>query len=227
MLVREGKTMAWEIDWSKGRNKQAKVWARNLTSRMRSAREWHWVEAGRLKTYGAPTPTYRKDSWEVDWSKRNEKLVWARNPLSKMPASQEWHWVDFHTLERAGIPWRPKIEKAGRYLDANGYINLTPRGMTAEEVSLADEHNLWRGKKRTRCPEHRLVAVKKFGRIPPGGVVRHLNGCKTDNSPENIALGTTQENTLDHDTARRMVIYWRNKYEEAEREIARLRALLD
>src|SRR5260221_2911017 len=218
--------MAWEIDWEQGRDKQGRVLARNLASHIRSAREWHRVQPGPLKGYGANVPVYRADSWEVDWSRRNGKLVWARNPQSKMPTAHEWHWVAFHTLEHAGIRWRPKTEKTGRFISGDGYVMLTPQGMTAEEVRLADEHGLWRGTKRGACPEHRLAAVKKFGRIPPGQYVRHLNGSKTDNSPDNLVLGTPQENAWDHETARRMAMYWRNRYEEAQAEIERLRGLL-
>lgn len=53
--------------------------------------------------------------------------------------------------------------------------------------------------------------------------MRHLNGDKTDNRPENLVLGTTQENTMDHNTARLMAMYWREKYEEAQRELQTLR----
>ena len=219
--------MSWEVDWSQGADKKSCVLARNPTSHIRHAREWHRVKQAQLKYWGVNTPTYRADSWEVDWSKREHKKVWARNPMSFMPSAREWHWVDFKTLAQVGVAWRPKTEKKGRYLNGDGYWMVTPRGMTQEEVQLADKHNLWRGKQRTCCPEHRLVAIKKFGDIPPGYHVRHLNGNKADNSFENLVIGTAKENMWDHETARRMAMYWHNRFDEATREIERLRILLE
>ena len=140
-------------------------------------------------------------------------MVWARNEFSKMPAAREWHWVSFATLQVAGIRWKPKKEKTGRSI-VQGYVFLRRTAMTDEEIELAKKHDLFRGKKKTFLREHHLVAVKKYGKIPKGHVVRHMNGIKHDNSFDNIVLGTTQENTMDHNTARLQAIYWRNKYEE-------------
>jgi hypothetical protein len=173
------------------------------------------TSTGQLRKAGVNTPTYRKDSWEIDWSKRNGKLVWARNLRSKMPGAREWHWIDYHTVQSAGLSWQPRTEKTGRYVNGHGYVMLTPRGLTEQDVRLCDEHDLWAGgKRRTAVLEHRLVAFKKYGALPPGTVVRHLNGLKADNRPENLLRGTTQENTMDHNTARLMAMYWREKYEE-------------
>ena len=209
------------------------VMARNPRSKRRDARLWHRVQFGRLREVGISTPKYRKDSWEVEWQKRNGKLVWARNLLSKMPSAREWHWVDFHTLEDVGVQWRPAKPITGRYVDKCGYVNLTRRGMTSEEERLAIEFGLFRGARNIFVKEHQLVAVKKYRRTLTGMVVRHLNGIKSDNAPENILIGTSAENTMDHNTARLMAMYWRGKYEavlrytsdmvksgEAEREVA-------
>jgi len=210
--------MAWIVDWSHPK-KQGKYWARNTSCHMKNNRDWHYVCSTTLHRVGIKTPLYRKDSWEIDWKKRNGKLVWGRNVCSKMPSARGWHWIDFHTVENAGFDWKPVTEKKGRYIDGCGYVNLTPAGMTTEEVAMADRSGLWMGKKRSRCLEHRLVAIKKFGSIPPGNVVRHLNGCKTDNSVDNIVTGTTKENSMDHATATRLAMYWRNKYEDLLKEV--------
>jgi hypothetical protein len=85
--------------------------------------------------------------------------------------------------------------------------------MTEADVRLADEHKLWLSRHRNRVAEHRLVACKKYGGIPKGYFVRHLNGVKTDNRPENLVLGTPKENAADHETARTDAMFWRNKYE--------------
>ncbi len=46
---------------------------------------------------------------------------------------------------------------------------------------------------------HKLAAYQRFGdaAFEPGVVVRHLNGCSTDNRPANLALGSQSENMLD------------------------------
>lgn len=98
--------------------------------------------------------------------------------------------------------------------------------MTEEDIALAEENDLFRGAKKTFLREHHLVAVKKFGKLPKGSVVRHKNGVKSDNSPDNLLLGTSAENTMDHNTARLMAMYWHNEYERAKKEIERLEALL-
>lgn len=177
---------------------------------------------GYLRDQGVQTPAYRKDSWEVDWATRNGKLVWARNPESKMPSARDWHWVDFHTLEDVGIRWKPKSEKSGRRVGTSGYVILTRKGMTDEEIALATEHGLFRGAKRSFVKEHQLVAVKKYGYVPQ--VVRHMNGVKTDNRPENLVGGTTQENTMDHNTARIMTMYWHERAAAAEAKLRELEA---
>lgn len=204
--------MDWEVDWGHAGNTGTQVWARKPKGHIPSSRAWHWVKTGSLRKAGINTPTYRSDSWEVDWSKRNRKLVWARNPLSKMPKSRTWHWVDFHTLEHAGIKWKPKSEYTGRYL-ANGYVLLTRRAMSEDDVVLAERHGLFRGSRKTFVREHQLAAVKKFGAIPKGHVVRHRNGIKSDNTEDNILLGTSYENTMDHNSARITAMYWHNQYD--------------
>jgi hypothetical protein len=214
--------MAWELDWAHPGTTGTKVWARNQTSHIRKAREWHFVSTGSLRLAGVRTPVYRKDSWEVDWSKRKGKLVWARNEHSRMPSARGWHWIHHATLDYAGLRWKPYSKHNGRYIDSRGYVTLTRRGMTSEEVELAEEHGLFRGKRNTFVKEHHLVAVKKYGCLPSGMVVRHINGVRHDNRPENLLLGTTQENTADHDSARLAAMFWREKFIESCLLILRL-----
>lgn len=61
------------------------------------------------------------------------------------------------------------------------------------------------------------------GAIPTGHVVRHLNGIKDDNRPENLVLGTTQENTMDHNMARLRAMFWREQAATYLREIETLK----
>ena len=213
----------WEVDWSHPENTGTFVWARNAASHIPKARDWHMTSTATLRRAGVNTPTYRKDSWEVDWTKRNGEKVWARNPESQQPNAREWHWVSYPTVTGSGIAWKPRKASTGRSIDSRGYVVLTRRALTQTDVKLCDDNGLWLGTRRLSVKEHRLVALKKYGELLPGEVVRHLNGNKTDNRPKNLIKGTTQENTRDHDTARLMAMYWREKYEEAQREIERLR----
>lgn len=214
----------WEVDWAHPQTTGTFAWARNATSNIRSAREWHLVPTGNLRKLGVSTPVYRKDSWEVEWTKRHGKLVWARNIQSKIPSARGWHWVDFHQMERSGIAWKPVKQKTGRWIDANGYVVLSRRAMTEEEITLAQECRLWCGTKRAFVREHRLVAAKTVGPAIGSLVVRHLNGIKHDNHPSNLVVGTTQENTMDHNKARLMAMYWRTKYEDLVAKMAQKRS---
>lgn len=60
--------------------------------------------------------------------------------------------------------------------------------------------------------EHRVVAFNKFGLVALSGgvIIRHLDGNKLNNSPENLALGTHQDNKDDHMTSIRDAARWRD-----------------
>jgi hypothetical protein len=208
--------MAWEVDWAHPENTGSYVLARNKTSKHKSARKWHMTSTGYLRDNSdINTPKYRKDSWEIDWSKRDvkEKKVWARNKYSKMPMAREWHWIDQKSVTSAGRKWKPAKERTGRYIDTKGYVTLTRYGMTDSDIEIAEKYDLFVGKSKAYIKEHRLIAAKKYGKNIKHMVVRHMNGIKSDNRPENLVIGTTQENTADHNTARVMAMYWHNKYD--------------
>ena len=65
----------WEIDWGHPESNGTHAMARNTVSHTASAREWHLVSTAYLRKLGFNTAIYKKDSWEVDWSKRNGKKV--------------------------------------------------------------------------------------------------------------------------------------------------------
>jgi len=129
-----------------------------------------------------------------------------------MPRAREWHFVSQGAFNRVGIPWKPKNPPgSGRYLTKDGYWQLSIGSLSPEDAAIVRASNLYSRKDQHAVKEHRLVAFKKYGCLPPGTVVRHMNGIKTDNRPENLVLGTTQENTLDHDSARRAAMFWREQ----------------
>lgn len=200
----------WEIDWLHPKNTGSKVWARNTLGHSSSSREWHWTTTAYLRARGVNTPTYRKDSWEVDWAKREGNLVMARNVSSKIPSAREWHYVDYGAIAKAGLNWKPveKPEPHRRRIAADGYVIIGRRCMTENDASLAEAHGLLQ---HNFVKEHRLVALKKYGRLPKGAVVRHINGHKADNAPGNLILGTSEENNMDHRTARLVAMIWREE----------------
>ena len=62
--------------------------------------------------------------------------------------------------------------------------------------------------------EHRLIAAKKYGTLQKDQVVRHVNGIKHDNRPENLLIGTVTENNSDHNKSRLEHLFWMDKYTE-------------
>lgn len=214
--------MTWEVNWSAGKGEGGKVAARNLTSRKVAARDWHWVRTDFLAKHGVESPLYGTD-WEVDWSKRKGKSVWARNPSSKKESARAWRWVSKGTLITGRVKWKSLHD--GRHLNSRGYVMLTRAAMFSDEILLAERHGLFQqyGKLNV-VPEHRLVAVKKYGSLVKGQVVRHLNGDKTDNRPENLVTGTHKENHTDHRTAVIQMMYWRERAQAAEQKLKELGA---
>jgi len=59
---------------------------------------------------------------------------------------------------------------------------------------------------RVNVPVHRLVAYDKYGDsiFEKGIHVRHLDGNKTNNHPDNIAIGTASQNQMDKPQAQRL-----------------------
>lgn len=61
--------------------------------------------------------------------------------------------------------------------------------------------------KRLNIPVHRLQAYQKYGDLifQNGVEVRHKNGISTDNSRDNILIGTHQENMMDIPKEKRII----------------------
>lgn len=176
--------------------------------------------------------------WEVDWSDnryteseggartRREKEVMARNPRSVNPRSRAWRYVRAQNVKRSvgNIPDGVYPEYAERKIK-DGYVFLSLDLLTLDQRELVDRLGLITSK-HSRVAEHRLVAAETYGDWydPRAMVVRHKNGNKTDNRPENLLIGTNEENMMDHETARKAAMFWHQKCRELERENAALRA---
>lgn len=172
-----------------------------------------------------PRVTGKSLAWEVDWSKRMrpsrtaQPSAWARNPKSHVRSVREWHWTSYTTLKNAGIDWPPRVV-APKTVRSSGYVCLRRSVMTQEQITCCDENQLWEGWNRGRrltVKEHRLVACMKYGHLPPRVLVRHVNGDKTDNRPENLVLGSHRDNAIDHKSAVALALHWKERALKAER----------
>lgn len=86
----------------------------------------------------------------------------------------------------------------GYSVDKNGNVFLNNQRIQSRLFKGYYEIIIHRGSF-VHCQIHRLQAFQKFGKVlyESGMVVRHLNGVSTDNSWENIALGTASDNMMD------------------------------
>lgn len=92
------------------------------------------------------------------------------------------------------------LDKEGNIFSPKGQIKgktTRSRNRTYKVISIKLPKEL--GGKITQVKAHRLQAYQKFGDelFVPKIEVRHLNGNSLDNSWDNLALGTTSENSLD------------------------------
>lgn len=206
----------WEVDWTAGKRRGGDVLARDLGSKIRKCREWAWRRTDFLRRHDVDSPEFGA-AWEVDWTKRRKgNKVWARNPISKRPEAREWRWVSKGTLITGGVDW--VLQQLGKHRNTHGYVMLTKRSMSIEDVALCEKHGLFTSSGTVQ--EHRVVALKKYGRLAKTDLVRHINGDKADNRPENLLTGTHKENHTDHRTAVVRMMYWRERAETAERRLA-------
>ena len=158
--------------------------------------------------------------WEVEWSQRrrvgSNEQVWARNVASTQKRARAWHWTTWYALKRAGVKWVPRIERSGRYLTTSGYVIISRGTLTKKEQEMVGAAGLRIGSREGAVKEHHLVALKKYGALPPRFLIRHLNGNKQDNRPKNLVLGTAKDNSLDHHQAVIKMMLWRERAMKAE-----------
>ncbi len=107
-------------------------------------------------------------------------------------------------LAGANRKWKQNELGAGRWKLA-GYIAVARSTLGPEDLKLVPADGLH------YVLEHRLVVARRLGRpLFPNELVRHLNGDKADNRPENLVLGSHQENTLDHVSLRNELALWKS-----------------
>lgn len=99
-----------------------------------------------------------------------------------------------YTVDRDGTARDPSGRAMGGGVRPGVYQKIT---LTAGMASKADY---------LRVPVHRMQAYLKFGEaaFAPAVVVRHLNGNTSDNSWDNIAIGTMHDNMMDQPAEQRL-----------------------
>lgn len=107
--------------------------------------------------------------------------------------------------------FRPIKPKGGRRKSGVGYVYLHTDIIEPEIVECAKRHGANIHSRNNYIAEHRVVAYRKFGEIvfEKGMCVRHLDGNKSNNHPDNLAIGTNQDNIDDHVSSRREAARWR------------------
>lgn len=97
-----------------------------------------------------------------------------------------------------------RIDSAGRRL-RGAIMQTTSHGRISDDGRSYQTLTLSREGEKCKVSVHRLVAHAFLGTPAEGQMVRHLNGLRDDNRPENLAWGTGTENNLD------IVLHGRNR----------------
>lgn len=107
---------------------------------------------------------------------------------------------------------RFRSKSNGGIRNQSGYRWLHEDLIEPEILEAAKKAGYYMTKRAPYLQEHRVVAYRKYGpsAFDAGILIRHLDGNKSNNSPENLALGTIKENNEDHMSSRRSAAAWRN-----------------
>jgi hypothetical protein len=141
----------------------------------------------------------------------------------------EWKYRRITVLKESGVEVigklpLPRPERQG--VTGNGYVSIYLSEPNDEDRAVLVRLGYNPLSRSFTVPEHRFIAAKFLEDFDLSLVVRHLNGRKYDNRLSNLVMGTIAENNMDHETARIMAMYWHNRHNDAQREIATLRAKL-
>jgi len=130
--------------------------------------------------------------------------------LSYCPHCGEERWKNVQSLRHdlntkcmsCSKKYQEHPKKNNGIMITNGYREIHKDNLTPELRELAKKHLKIH---RNYYYEHRLIALQKYGTkaIQPGIVVRHRDGDKLNNDPDNLRLGTQGDNVRDHMTDRK------------------------
>ena len=101
--------------------------------------------------------------------------------------------------------------KNGGIKIAKGYRYLHYKLVEPEIVKMFQDSGMTIDARHAYIQEHRVVAARTFGRMAtwPGILIRHKDGNKLNNVPNNLLIGTNQDNKDDHMTSIRKMLEWR------------------
>jgi hypothetical protein len=178
-----------------------------------------WVEPDKFSD--RPNVVVDYNNQKLDWSTSSKRgptvFIW-----SKCPDCPKERWLRSNIISRSlstrclscassgslSSTWNGGIRKS-----MDGYLLIHAeliRDRYGDEFLRLVRKNLY-GQGDSYL-QHRVVALHKYGpaAVVPGIVVRHIDGDKTNNSPDNLVLGTKKDNVQDHVTDRRDAKMWRS-----------------
>jgi hypothetical protein len=165
----------------------------------------------------------------IDFSRQERYRVGQRRALRLhiggiCQECQEGWWIEYGYAQRKKTPWCARCHQSrhfgghpsaqGWFIHPAGYKIVNVRQLYPEwsddiHAHLTGSH----GPQRARWfAEHRVVALLPYGPeiIRPGTMVRHLDGNKRNNAPDNLLPGSAKDNVHDHLTALKLAVLWRS-----------------
>lgn len=116
--------------------------------------------------------------------------------------------------------WTRETNWAGGHIEHNGYILRHWRTFSPKERKILGSMFLKYHKNGKYILEHRAIVALREGReLQSDEFVRHLDGNRKNNSPNNLLLGTPKDNTGDHESLRKENILLRQKIAKLEKRI--------
>lgn len=101
--------------------------------------------------------------------------------------------------------WTSPANYKGGRSKHKGYIIRHRKSFTSDELIILEP--MFERRRRGYVLEHRaIVAIREGRTLQSDEFVRHLDGNRSNNSSENLVLGTAKDNFNDHDSARKEVM---------------------
>jgi len=102
-----------------------------------------------------------------------------------------------------------------------GYRKRHRKSFTENDLKILEP--MFEKRRRGYILEHRAVVALREGRpLNQKEIVRHLDGNRSNNQSSNLLLGTSRDNFLDHDMARREVMRLKEENKALKQELWRL-----